>query len=222
MLDREGDGLLGAAAHGDVVSGQEVAEAEPLQAVDDRRDGTGFACPRQGVRVEVLLGSVVSQLQGGVAEVPQHVAVVHLVADGQRQVQGLAGRGPVAVGHVGHGDQHVPQTQRPGRVAGGRCRQELDGRQRGSAVGAVRAHDGRGDADLQGSGRVERVHRVGGLDEDPVGLGGRPEVDLDVSAQPRDVADQQGVGGIFTCRRQESLGLARLSARPRAAGCRER
>ena len=219
---RQGDGLLGAAAHGDVVSGQEVPEAEPLQAVDDRRDGTGLPGPRQGVGVEVLLRRVVTQLQGGVAEVPQHVAVVHLLAD-------VPGPGPAP---------RRPRTSSPsatwvmatnmclrhsvrGESPGGRVPRDVDGRQRGTAVGAVRAHHGCRDADLQRSVRVEPVDRVRGLDEDPVGLGGRPEVDLDVSAQARDVAEQQRVGGLFTGRGQQGLRCAGPAARPGAAGGRE-
>ena len=49
-------------------------------------------------------------------------------------------------------------------------------------------------ADLQRPDRVDVADLVRGLDEDPVRLGGRAEVDLDVPPQARDVAEQQRVG----------------------------
>ena len=154
----ECDGLLGAAAHRDVVSGQEVAEAEPLQAVDDRCHGAGLAGSRQGVRVEALLCVVVTQLQRGVGEVPQHVAVVDLVADGQGPVQGLAAA-----------DQSPSATW---VMATSMCRrQSVRAESSAAAVpGARRTATGfrcrrrtcasrpRRRPDLQGPGRVEQVH----------------------------------------------------------------
>ena len=76
----QGAGLLRAAAQSDEVSGDEVAEAQPLQRVDHGRDRPGLAGSRQGVGVEALLAVVVAELHRAVAEIPQHVAVVDVLA----------------------------------------------------------------------------------------------------------------------------------------------
>ena len=72
----ERERLLGAAAHRGPVAGDQVPEAQPLQRVDDRHDRTRLPGPREREGVEVLLGVVVTELQGGVAQVPEHVEVV--------------------------------------------------------------------------------------------------------------------------------------------------
>jgi hypothetical protein len=56
----QGDGLLGAVAYRDQIAGQVLAEAEPLQAVDDCGHRTGLSRSRQRVAVEVLLRPVVA------------------------------------------------------------------------------------------------------------------------------------------------------------------
>ena len=103
----------------------------------------------------MLLRLVVAQLQGGVAEVPQHVAVVDLLADVQRRVQrsAAADQLPSATWVI------ATSMCRRHRVRGGSpavaaAKRSL-GRQRRAAVGAEGAHDGRSDADLQGPDRVD-------------------------------------------------------------------
>jgi hypothetical protein len=54
-----------------------------------------------------------------------------------------------------------------------------------------------------------------------MGLGGRPQVDLDVSTQSRDVSQEQRVVGTLARRGQQRLGGARSTARPGAARGRE-
>ncbi len=44
----DGEGLLGIAAHGGEVPGDEMTEAQPLECIDHRRDGTTVPGSRQG------------------------------------------------------------------------------------------------------------------------------------------------------------------------------
>ena len=170
----------------------------------------------------MLLGVVVAQLEGGVAEVPQHVAVVHVLA--VRSARSSAATAPAqspSAAEVMATSICLRQRVRA-IVLGGRRGHDVAGGQRGAAVGAVGAHHGRGDGDLQRPDRVDLVDRVGGLDEDPVGVGGRAEVDLDVSPQARDVAEQQRVGRAPRAPPTAGPCAGGLTARPRAAGRRER
>ena len=144
------------------------------------------------VAVEVLLRPVVTQLEGRVGEVPQHVPVVDPVAELQRTVQGSRGGGPVALGHLRHRDQQVTQAQRPRRIAGDGHDEGIGHRQRRTAVGAEGAHDGSSNTDVEGPGRIDRVDRLGGLHEDPVRLGRRPQVDLDMTTQACDISRSKG------------------------------
>ena len=95
---------------------------------------------------------------------------------------------------------------------------DVAGRQGGAAVGAVGAHDGRGDGHLQGPGRVDLVDGVRGLDEDPVRVGRRAEVDLDPSLEAGDVAEQHRVGGALASRVPAAPGLGRSARTPRRCG----
>ena len=86
---RQGACLLGVAAQEHEVATGEVREAQPLQGVDDRGDGSRLPGTGQCVGVEAALRVVVAELEGGVAEVPQDVAVVDVLADEQCPVERL-------------------------------------------------------------------------------------------------------------------------------------
>ena len=156
------------AAQGRPVAGDQVSEAQPLQGVDDHHDCAGLPGPGERQAVEALLGRVVAELEGGVAQVAEHVEVLDRITGRQGEVQCGHGSGPVAVGGAGHRDEHVLEAHGARRVVGGDLDVDVAGLQGGAAVGAVGAHDGGEDGHLQGLGRVDLVDGVCGLDEDPV------------------------------------------------------
>ena len=219
--DGKGSGLLGAAAHQDEVAAHEMPEAQPLQHVDDRGDGPRLPGSRQRVGVEAVLTVIVTELESGVAEVPQEVAIVHVLPGEQSLIERCDGFGPLPFGRRGHGGQQLLETAGTRRVLGGRSGHDVPRREPRAAVGSEGAHHcGRG-RDFKGANRIDLVDVVGGVDEDPVRLGGGPDVDLDVSPEPSDVTDQQRVGRPLPRRREQSSCAGTLSAGPGAASCGE-
>jgi conjugative relaxase-like TrwC/TraI family protein len=213
----EGERLFGADAQREVVAGGEVDEAEPLEAVDDGGDRTAFAGPRQGVGVEPPLAVVVPELQGGVPEVPEHVSVVDVLPEVEREVQCVDSRIPASFGDLGHRREHRSQAPCVDRVVACRRGEQVRGSQRRAAVGTEGAHDGRKDAHVQGPGGVDVNHCARGVDEDPVPFGCGADVDLDVAPQGGDVGQHDRVVRDLPSGSEECGGPFRLSAGPRAA-----
>jgi hypothetical protein len=143
--------LLGVTAHSGKVPGDEMAEAQPLEGVDHRRDSTTVPGSRECERVETLLGVVITQLQSGVAEVPQDRDVVDFLAARKCRVEGGNRAGPILLGGRRHGEQHLLEA--PGSRGVVRCglNGDVAGWEGGAAVDGVGAHDGGGDRCLQGT-----------------------------------------------------------------------
>ena len=110
----ERQGLVGTAADGRPLAGDEMTEAQALQRIDHAHDRPGLAGPRQPERVEVLLRRVVTELERGVAEVPEDVEVGHRVSGPEGDVERCDGAGPVRPGHPGHREQHLGQAHGAG------------------------------------------------------------------------------------------------------------
>ena len=177
----ERERLLGAGAHGGPVAGDEVAEAQPLQRVDDGHRGSRFASPRESQCVEALLGVVVAELEGGVAQVAEYVEVGDLLARrSARSSAATAGAQSPSAARVIATSICLRQT-RPGGSASATPVSMSPAGRRGPSVGAVGAHDRRGHRHLQRACRGDVVDRVRRLGEDPVRIVGRADVDLDAA-----------------------------------------
>ncbi|MGH2882101.1 MAG: hypothetical protein ACRDPA_05270, partial [Solirubrobacteraceae bacterium] len=81
----------------------------------------------------------------------------------------------------------------PRRIVGWDTSQQIVRAEADAAVGPVCAQGRCEDAQLQGAQRVRLVNGMRGLDEDVLGERGRADVDLDMSSEPLDVAEQGGV-----------------------------
>ena len=189
----ERERLLGTGAYGGPVAGDEVAEAQPLQRVDDGHRGSRFTSPRESQCVEALLGVFVAELEGGVAQVAEYVEVGELLTRRQREVESGDGRGPVAGGGQVHRHEHLLEADAADGVGLGDLRVDVTGRQADPSVGSVGRHDRGGHRHLQRACRGKVVDRVRRLGEDAVRIVGRADVDLDAALEAGDVAEHDRV-----------------------------
>ena len=113
----ERERLLGAAAQRRPLAGDELGEAEPGQRVQDEHAGAGVAGAGGHRGEAAVVGFVVAEVQGGVAEVGEQVEVADVGADVERVAQGRQGGRPVVGGGAGQGEQEVAEAAGPGRVA---------------------------------------------------------------------------------------------------------
>jgi hypothetical protein len=179
----QGTGLLRAGAECDVVAGDEVPEAQPLERVDHGRDRPRLAGSRQSEGVEPLLSGVVAELERTVAEVPQDVAVIDVLPGEQRGVERDDRVCPVPFGRQRHRGQHLLEAPRARFVIGRQGGHDVAGGQPGAAVGSEGAHHRGESGGLESADRIDLMNLVRRVDEDAVGLGRRPHVDLDVTPQ---------------------------------------
>ncbi|HZB20636.1 MAG TPA: hypothetical protein VE463_12455, partial [Blastococcus sp.] len=207
--------LLGSGAQHGPLAGDELGEAEPGQRVQDVHGGAGVSGAGDHLREAAVMGFVVSQVQGRVAEVGQQIEVTDVGAGVQRVSQGRQAARPVLGGYLGEGEKQVAEAAGPGRVAGGG---ESGGVEGAAAVGAVSAQQRCGDGHLERAIGVVRPHGAGSGGEDAVRVAGGTDVDLDAASEPVDVGAQQSVVGELARRCDQAAGLRGLPGSPRVAG----
>ena len=109
----EGERLLGVAAQRGPPAGDDLGEAEPGQRVQDEHAGAGIAGAGDHRGEAAVVGVVVAEVQGGVAEVGQQVEVGDVGAGIQRGPQRLHGGCPFVGGGAGEGEQEVAEAAGP-------------------------------------------------------------------------------------------------------------
>ena len=113
----ERERLFGAAAQRRPSAGDDLGEAEPGQRVQDEHAGAGVAGAGGHRGEAAVVGFVVAEVQGGVAEVGEQVEVADVGADLERVAQGRQGGCPVVGGGAGQGEQEVAEAAGAGRGA---------------------------------------------------------------------------------------------------------